>query len=89
MGTRPVTCTATLAGEKSEHYFILPVDVHAAFGRHRPPVRVTLRGHTFRTTPARYGTHYYIVVNRSVALVLVGLPLLIAACQNVPGGPGY
>jgi hypothetical protein len=66
MGARPVTCTATLAGEKSEHYFILPVDIHAAFGRHRPPVRVTIRGVTFRTTPARYGTDYYIVVNRGV-----------------------
>ncbi|MGH2483533.1 MAG: DUF1905 domain-containing protein, partial [Candidatus Limnocylindria bacterium] len=66
MGYRPVTCTATLAGEKSEHYFVLPVDIHAAFGRHRPPVRVTIRGVTFRTTPARYGSDYYIVVNRTV-----------------------
>jgi hypothetical protein len=66
MGSRPVTCTATLAGEKGEHYFVLPVDIHAAFGRHRPPVRVTIRGVTFRTTPARYGTDYYIVVNRAV-----------------------
>ena len=66
MGTRPVACTATLAGEKSEYYFILPVDIHAAFGRHRPPVLVTIRGFTFRTTPARYGTDYYIVVNRAV-----------------------
>jgi hypothetical protein len=66
MGSRPVTCTATLAGEKSEYYFILPVDIHAAFGRHRPPVRATIRGHTFRTTPARYGTDYYLVVNRAV-----------------------
>jgi hypothetical protein len=66
MGSRPVTCTATLVGEKGEHYFVLPVDIHAAFGRHRPPVRVTIRGVTFRTTPARYGTDYYIVVNRAV-----------------------
>jgi len=27
--------------------------------------------------------------NHLIALVLVGLPLLIAACQNAPGGPGY
>ena len=66
MRTRPVACTATLAGEKGEYYFILPVDIHAAFGRHRPPVLVTIRGFTFRTTPARYGTDYYIVVNRAV-----------------------
>jgi len=66
MGTRPVTCTATLAGEKSEYYFILPVNIHQVFGRHRPPVLVTIRGFTFRTTPARYGIDYYIVVNRAV-----------------------
>ena len=66
MEPRPVTCTATLAGERGEHYFIVPVDIQAAFGRHRPPLRVTIRGHTFRTTPARYGTEYYLVVKRSV-----------------------
>lgn len=27
--------------------------------------------------------------NRMITLILVGLPLLIAACQNAPGGPGY
>jgi hypothetical protein len=63
--TRSVTCTATLVGEKGEYYFIVPVDFQAAFGRHRPPVRVTIRGHTFRTTPARYGSDYYLVVNRA------------------------
>jgi len=78
MGSRPVICTATLTGEGGVHpnvadrqagnpyYFILPVDFQAAFGRHRPPIRVTIRGHTWRTTPARYGDDYYLVVNRSV-----------------------
>ena len=66
MPPEPVTCTATLTGEKGEYYFILPVDIQAAFGRHRPPMRVTIRGVTFRTTPARYGTDYYLVVNRAV-----------------------
>lgn len=78
MKLRPLTCTATLTGETGEHpgwngrnrgnphYFILPVDIHAAFGRHRPPVLVTIRGFTFRTTPARYGDDYYLVINRSV-----------------------
>lgn len=60
-----LTTTATLVGEGSEYYFVLPVDIQAAFGRHRPPVKVTIRGHTFRTTPARYGTEYYLVVNRA------------------------
>jgi Bacteriocin-protection, YdeI or OmpD-Associated/Domain of unknown function (DUF1905) len=73
MGSRPVTCTATLVGEKGEHYFVLPVDIHAAFGRHRPPVRVTIRGHTYRTTPARYGTAYYLVVNRANREAMGGL----------------
>ncbi len=65
MSDRGVTTTATLTGEGGEYYFIVPVDFQAVFGRHRPPVRVTIRGHTFRTTPARYGTESYIVVNRA------------------------
>jgi hypothetical protein len=65
MAERAVFTTATLTGEKGEYYFIVPVDFQAGFGRHRPPVRVTIRGHMFRTTPARYGTEYYIVVNRA------------------------
>ena len=65
MPPRSVTCTATLVGEGGEYYFIVPVDFQAAFGRHRPPVRVTIRGHTFRTTPARYGSEYYLVLNRA------------------------
>ena len=65
MAGRPVTTTATLTGEGGEYYFIVPVDFQAEFGRHRPPVKVTIRGHTFRTTPARYGTEYYVVVNRA------------------------
>jgi hypothetical protein len=65
MPARSVTTTATLTGEGGEYYFIVPVDFQSVFGRHRPPVRVTIRGHTFRTTPARYGTEYYLVVNRA------------------------
>ena len=75
---KSLTCVATLTGEGGAHpnvadrqagnpyYFILPVDFQAAYGRHRPPIRVTVRGHTWRTTPARYGTDYYLVVNRAV-----------------------
>jgi Bacteriocin-protection, YdeI or OmpD-Associated/Domain of unknown function (DUF1905) len=65
MSARSVTTTAALTGKGGEYYFIVPVDFQAVFGRHRPPVRVTIRGHTFRTTPARYGSDYYIVVNRA------------------------
>jgi hypothetical protein len=78
MGSRPLICTATLTGEGGVHpnvadrqagnpyYFILPIDFQAAFGRHRPPIRVAVRGHSWRTTPARYGEAYYLVVNRAV-----------------------
>ena len=65
MSTPAVTTTATLTGKGGEYFFIVPVDFQATFGRHRPPVRVTIRGYTFRTTPARYGGEYYVVVNRA------------------------
>ena len=68
-----MTTTATLTGEGGEYYFIVPVDFQAVFGRHRPPVRVTIRGHTYRTTPARYGTAYYLVVNRANREAMGGL----------------
>jgi Bacteriocin-protection, YdeI or OmpD-Associated/Domain of unknown function (DUF1905) len=73
MPERSVTTTATLTGEGGEYYFIVPVDFQSVFGRHRPPVRVTIRGHTFRTTPARYGTEYYLVVNRANREAMGGL----------------
>ena len=46
--------------------FRVPLDLKEAFGRARPPVRVTIRGHTWRTTPGVYDGVGYIVVNRSV-----------------------
>jgi hypothetical protein len=73
MATEPITFTATITGEGSEYYFIVPVDIQAVFGRHRPPVRVTIRGHTYRTTPARYGGEYFIVVNRANREAMGGL----------------
>jgi hypothetical protein len=73
MSAEPITITATITGEGGEYYFIVPVDVRAAFGRHRPPVRVTIRGHTYRTTPARYGGEYFIVVNRANREAMGGL----------------
>jgi hypothetical protein len=73
MATEPITFTATITGEGSEYYFIVPVDIQAVFGRHRPPVRVTIRSHTYRTTPARYGGEYFIVVNRANREAMGGL----------------
>jgi len=46
--------------------FRVPFDFKEAFGQARPPVRVTIRGHEWRTTPGVYGGVGHIVVNRSV-----------------------
>ena len=46
--------------------FRIPFDLEEAFGRVRPPVRVTIRDHTWRTTPGVYDRVGYIVVNRKV-----------------------
>jgi hypothetical protein len=43
----------------------VPLDVPAIFGRARPPVWVTINGHTYRSTIAVYGSRYYLPVNRS------------------------
>jgi hypothetical protein len=48
------------------HVVALPFDARDTFGRVRAPVRVTLRGHTFRTTTMRYGESDYIGLNRAV-----------------------
>ncbi len=46
--------------------FKVPFDLKEAFGRARPPVKVTIRGHTWRTTPGVYDGIGHIVVNRDV-----------------------
>jgi hypothetical protein len=51
---------------KTGTMFEVPFDLNAAFGRARPPVRVTIRGHTWRTTPGVYDGVGLVVVNRSV-----------------------
>jgi hypothetical protein len=52
--------------EKTATMFRVPFDLNEAFGRARPPVKVTIRGHTWRTTPGVYDGVGYVVVNRSV-----------------------
>jgi Bacteriocin-protection, YdeI or OmpD-Associated/Domain of unknown function (DUF1905) len=44
----------------------VPVDLKEAFGRARPPLKVTIRGHTWRTTPGVYGGVAYIGLNKDV-----------------------
>ena len=46
--------------------FKVPFDLKEAFGRARPPVVVTIRGHAWRTTPGVYGGVGHVVVNREV-----------------------
>ena len=52
--------------EKTATMFRIPFDLEEAFGRKRPPVRVTIRGHTWRTTPGVYDGVGHVVVNRAV-----------------------
>lgn len=51
---------------KTGTMFRVPFDLEEAFGRARPPVLVTIRGHVWRTTPGVYDGVGHIVVNRSV-----------------------
>jgi ribosomal 50S subunit-recycling heat shock protein len=51
---------------KTATMFRVPFDLKEAFGRARPPVLVTIKGHTWRTTPGVYDCVGHIVVNRSV-----------------------
>jgi hypothetical protein len=52
--------------QKTATMFRVPFDLEEVFGRARPPVKVTIRGHTWRTTPGVYDGVGYIVVNRAV-----------------------
>ncbi len=51
---------------KTATMFRVPFDLKEAFGRARPPVRITIRGHTWRTTPGVYDGVGHVVVNRTV-----------------------
>jgi hypothetical protein len=52
--------------QKTATMFRVPFDLEEAFGRARPPLEVTIRGHTWRTTPGVYDGVGHIVVNRAV-----------------------
>jgi hypothetical protein len=52
--------------QKTATMFRVPFDLESAFGRARPPVKVTIRGHTWRTTPGVYDGEGLVVVNRAV-----------------------
>jgi Bacteriocin-protection, YdeI or OmpD-Associated/Domain of unknown function (DUF1905) len=44
----------------------VPVDLKELYGRARPPLRVTIRGHTWRTTPGVHGGVAWIGLNKDV-----------------------
>jgi hypothetical protein len=52
--------------QKTATMFRVPFDLKEAFGQARPAVKVTIRGHTWRTTPGVYDGVGHIVVNRDV-----------------------
>ncbi len=52
--------------QKTGTMFRVPFDLADAFGRARPPVKVTIRGHSWRTTPGVYDGVGHVVVNRAV-----------------------
>lgn len=51
---------------KTATMFRVPFDLKEAFGKARPPVKVTIGGHTWRTTPGVYDGIGHVVVNRKV-----------------------
>ena len=50
MATKRFTAELERVGKTSAR-FPVPFDLREAFGRARPPVKVTIGGHTWRTTP--------------------------------------
>jgi hypothetical protein len=51
---------------RTETYVEVPLDVPTVFGRARPPVRGTVNGAPLRSTIAKYGDDYLLVINRQV-----------------------
>jgi hypothetical protein len=52
-------------GDGTTTFIEVPFDVRATFGRARPPVLVTVNGHTYHSTIAVYGGHSYLPVNKA------------------------
>src|SRR5277367_4681674 len=51
---------------KFENGFVeIPFDVRKHFGKARPPVRMTINGYTYRSTPCVYGGKYFVPVRMS------------------------
>jgi hypothetical protein len=66
----------------------LPFDVRKKFGRARPPVRISINGHSYRSTVCVYGGKYFVPVrksNQEAAGVKAGevVKVMIAADSDV------
>ena len=57
--------TATLERQGPGTFIAVPLDLREKFGRARPPVRVTINGHTYRSTPGIYDGIAYLPVNKA------------------------
>lgn len=55
---------AKLGAEGHARFFEVPFDVKQEFGKARPPVKVTVKGYTYRSTVSVYGGKYYLPVRR-------------------------
>ncbi len=53
-----------LGAEGHALFFEVPFDVKQEFGKARPPVKVSVNGHTYRSTVSVYGGRYYLPVRR-------------------------
>jgi Domain of unknown function (DUF1905)/Bacteriocin-protection, YdeI or OmpD-Associated len=53
-----------LGAEGHALFFEVPFDVKQEFGKARPPVKVSVNGHTYRSTVSVYGGKYYLPVRQ-------------------------
>jgi hypothetical protein len=65
VAARSFTVERERAAETSAR-FRVPVDLAELYGRARPPLKVTIRGHTWPTTPGVYAGVAYIGLNKDV-----------------------
>lgn len=55
---------AKLGAERHALFFEVPFDVKKEFGKARPPVKVSVNGHGYRSTVSVYGGKYYLPVRQ-------------------------
>jgi bifunctional DNA-binding transcriptional regulator/antitoxin component of YhaV-PrlF toxin-antitoxin module len=53
---------AKLGSEERALFVIVPFDVREVFGKARPPVKVSVNGHSYRSTISVYDGKYYLPV---------------------------